>query len=123
MSFGSKFKFHSNVFLKKHYLKNFISVPFHRDIFINWKTHFSSNPEAPACLLSQFLWFNKYIEIENNPMCLTKLAAKNIDFLSQLFEGGSVKSWNDLKIECNLTNLFSVVSSKACYSAQVEDNY
>ena len=37
-------------------------------------------------------------------MCLTKLAAKNIDFLSQLFEGGSLKSWNDLKIEYNLTN-------------------
>ena len=37
-------------------------------------------------------------------MCLTKLAAKNIDFSSQLFEGGSLKFWNDLKIECNLTN-------------------
>ena len=37
-------------------------------------------------------------------MCLTKLAAKNIDFLSQLFEGGSLKSWNGLKIEYNLPN-------------------
>ena len=37
-------------------------------------------------------------------MCLTKLAAKNFDFLSQLFEGGSLKSLNGLKIECNLTN-------------------
>ena len=37
-------------------------------------------------------------------MCLRKLAAKNIDFLSQLFKGGSLKSWNDLKIEYNLTN-------------------
>ena len=52
----------------------------------------------------QFLWFNKYIQIEDNPVCLTKLAAKNIDFLSQLFEGGSLKSWNDLTIEFNLTN-------------------
>ena len=102
MSFGSKFKFHSNVFFKKTPLKNFL--PFYRDIFINWKTHFSSSPETPACLLSQFLWFNKYIQIEDNPVCLTKLAAKNIDFLSQLFEGGSLKSWNDLKIEYNLTN-------------------
>ena len=37
-------------------------------------------------------------------MCLTKFAAKNIDFLSQLFEGSSLKSWKDLKIEYNLTN-------------------
>ena len=37
-------------------------------------------------------------------MCLTKFAAKNIDFLAQLFEGGSLKSWNNLKIEYSLTN-------------------
>ena len=37
-------------------------------------------------------------------MCLTKLATKNIDFLSQLFEGASLKSWNEYKIEYNLTN-------------------
>ena len=37
-------------------------------------------------------------------MCLTKFAAKNIDFLSQLFKGGSWKSWNDQKIEYNLIN-------------------
>ena len=46
------------------------------------------------------LWFNKYTQIENNPLCLTKFAAKNIDFLSQLLEG-SLKSWNDVKIEYN----------------------
>ena len=67
-------------FLKKTSLKKLL--PFYRDIFINWKTHFSSSPETPACLLSQFLWFNKYIQTENNPVCLTKLAAKHIDFLS-----------------------------------------
>ena len=37
-------------------------------------------------------------------MCLTKFAAKRTDFLSQLFERGSLKPWNDLKIEYNLTN-------------------
>ena len=40
MSFGSKFKFHFNIFLKKATLKkNFYRSPY-RDIFINWKTHF-----------------------------------------------------------------------------------
>ena len=37
-------------------------------------------------------------------MCLTKFAAKNIDFLFQLFQEGSLKPWDDLKIEYNLTN-------------------
>ena len=72
MSFGSKFKFHSNVFfLKKTSLKKLL--PFYRDTF-------SSGPETPACRLSQFLWFNKYIQIEDNPVCITKFAAKNVDF-------------------------------------------
>ena len=72
MLIGSKFKFHSNIFLKKHHLKKLL--PFYKDIFFNWKTHFSSVPETPACLLSQFLWFNKYIQIEDNPVYLTKFA-------------------------------------------------
>ena len=80
---------------KKTSLKKLL--PFYRDIFINWKTYFSSS-------LLQFLWFNKYIHIEDNPVCLTKLTAKNIDFLSQLFDRGSLESWNNLKIEYNLTN-------------------
>ena len=71
MSFGSKFKFNSN---------GFLLFERHKDIFVNRKTHFSSIPETPACFLSQFLWFNKYIQIEDNPVCLTKFAAKNIDF-------------------------------------------
>ena len=102
MSFGSKFKFHSNIFLKKISLKKLL--PFYRDIFINYKTHFSSSPETPGCLLSQFLWFNNYTQIEDKPVWLTKFAAKNIDFLTQLFDEGSLKPWDDLKIEYNLTN-------------------
>ena len=68
MSFGSKFKFHSNTFLKKHHLEKLLL--FYRDIFINWKTHFSSRLETPACLYSQIFWFKKYIQIEDNFVCL-----------------------------------------------------
>ena len=88
-------------FLKKTSLKNFYRST---EIFLFIGGHIFLRPETPACLLSQFLWFNRYIQIEDNPVCLTKLADKNIDFLSQLFVGGSLKSWNDLKIEYSLTN-------------------
>ena len=74
-------------------------LPFSKDISINWKTHFSSSPETQACLLSQFLWFNKYIQIEDNPVWLTKFAVKNINFLSQLCKEGNLKPWDDLKLE------------------------
>ena len=61
-------------------------------------THFSLSPETPACLLLQFLWFNKYIPIEENPVYLTKFAAQNINFLSQIFEEGNLKLWDSLKL-------------------------
>ena len=98
MSFRAKFKFHSNVFFKKKTLLKKL-LPFYRGIFINWKSYFSSSPETPACLLSQFLWFNKYTQMEDNPVYLTKFAAKNIDFLSLPFEGGSLKPCNIFKID------------------------
>ena len=37
-------------------------------------------------------------------MYLTKFAARNIDFLSQLFEEGNLKPWDHLKLEYNLIN-------------------
>ena len=77
-------------------------LPFYEDIFVNWKTYFSSSPETPACFLSQFLLFNKYIQIEDNPAYLTKFAAKNT-FLCQLFEEGNWKPLDKLKLEYNLT--------------------
>ena len=55
-------------------------------------------------IFMRFLWFDKYIQIEGKPVCLTKFAAKNIDFSSQLLEEGSLKPWGDLKIEYNMTN-------------------
>ena len=56
-------------------------------------------------------------------MCLTKFATKNVDFLSHLFEEGSLKSWNNLKIEYNLTNESYFQWLQLKHSTQVEDNH
>ena len=93
MSFESKFK---PIFFKKTSLKKLL--PLCKDVFINWTIHFSSSPETSAYLLSQFLWFNKSIQIEDNPVYFVKCASKNINFLSQLFEEGNLKRWDDLKL-------------------------
>ena len=78
------------------------------------KTHFSSSSETSASILLQFLWFNKYIEIKGNHIYLAKLAAKNISFITHLFEEGNLKPWDDLKLEYSLTNetYFSWLQSK-----------
>ena len=58
-------------------------------------------------------------------MYLTKFAARNINFLSQLFEEGNFKPWDHLKLEYNLINenLFWVVTTKTCHPIKVEDKY
>ena len=83
MSFGSKFKFHSNIFFKKTSLKKVL--PFHQNIFFDWTTLFSSSPETPDFLLLQFLWCKMCIQIEDNPVYSTKFAAENIIFLISTF--------------------------------------
>ena len=37
-------------------------------------------------------------------MQLTNFAAKNINFLSELFEAGNLRLWDDLKLQHNFTN-------------------
>ena len=96
MPFGSKFKFHSDVFLKKHHLKNFYRST---EIFLLIERHIFLQ-----VLKTQLTFVCNFYCLTSNPLCLTKFAAKNIDFLSQLFEGASLKSWNEYKIEYNLTN-------------------
>ena len=97
MLFVSKFKFSSNIYFKKISLKKLL--PFYKGYFILLKTFFSPSPETPACILSQFWGFNKYIQIEYSPVYLTKFPANNIDFYSQLFEEGNLKLCNDLKVK------------------------
>ena len=41
--------------------------------------------------------------MEDNPVYLTRFAAKNINVLSQIFEEGNLKPWDDLKLEYTLT--------------------
>ena len=71
---------------------------------LNARQTFSSSPEARADLVLQSLWFNKYIQTEDNPTYLTKFAARDINFLTRLFEKGNLKSWGYLKFEYNFPN-------------------
>ena len=77
-------------------LKNFPS--FYLDIFCNWKRYFSTNPETPSCILAQYLWFNKFIIVDNSYLNFTNFSNKNINFVSDLVnQNYNFKSWEILK--------------------------
>ena len=56
--FGSSFKFHS-----KHHLEHFQS--FYKQMQMNGEKYFIRPPITTPCILSQFLWYNSYIKIDN----------------------------------------------------------
>ena len=100
-SFGSSFKFHSNLFFKRNKIKFFPS--FYKEIFLYWKKYLTRKPEIPSCILSQYLWYNENIQVDKNSIYLVRFSEKNINYVSQLFRpDGSIKKWHELKTEHEL---------------------
>ena len=83
--FGSYFKFHSNLLFKQKY--------------------FSTNPETPSCISSQYLRFYQFIILDNSYVNFTDFSTKNIQFLRDLInENCNFKRWETLKNRNHLDN-------------------
>ena len=96
-SFGSFFRFHSNLLFKRNKIKFFPS--FYNEIFLQWKKHLTRKPEMSG-VLSQYLWHNENIQVYKNSIYLVWFSEKNINYVSQLFRtGGSIKTLHELKTE------------------------
>ena len=100
---GRFFKFHSNVSLNSSMLNSF--PMFYKDMITNWSIHLSTSPTTASCVLSQFLWFNKYIKIDTSYINVSAFADKNINFVSDLLdENCCLKNWDVIKNEFLLSN-------------------
>ena len=111
-SFGTSFKFHSNLnfilhlnFILSNKIKFFPS--FYRQIILNWKKRLAMIIKVLSCILSQYLWYNRSIQIDNSSVYFLKFSEYNISYISELFSGnGSIKQWHDFKRERNLHESF-----------------
>ena len=56
----------------------------------------------PSAIASQFLWHNRFIEIDGKTIYWSNLSENNINFVGQLFQNGKLKSWSVLKVENGL---------------------
>ena len=70
--FGLSFKFHSNLSFNKSSLKKLL--PFYRHMLNRWTQNLSGSPETSSQILSQFLWFNKYIKNKGNVIHFPKFS-------------------------------------------------
>ena len=100
---GENFKFHPNLSLDAN-LINFFPL-FYKNIFIFWQKFLVNFSKLPSCILSEFLWFNKFIKINYKPCYFECFSTKNLNFVNQLFcEAGKLKEWHLLKNEFSLND-------------------
>ena len=69
--------------IKKKLIKSFPS--FYKEILLNWKTFFSKTPETTSSILSQFLWYNIYIQTDEGDVHLSRFPQNILNLVSQLF--------------------------------------
>ena len=102
-SFGDELKFHSNLSFNNSYIRHFPC--FYKNILLNWKQYLSTDPETISGILSQNLWFNEHIIIDNCMVNFTNFSQKNINFIDQLVnESCQFKKWQMLEGEYHLDN-------------------
>ena len=92
-SFGSSFKFYSNLFSKRNKVKFFPSS--FRETFSYYKKYLTRKSELPSCIFSQYLWHNQNIQLDKNSICLVPFSEKNVNYVSQPFRpDSSIKTWH-----------------------------
>ena len=103
--FGKNFKFSSNLNIPKNTLSYFRS--FYKDILKLWAKYYSNQPSLPSTIVSQYLWFNSFIKIDNKVVFHEKFWEKIINFVDDLIlKNGKFKTWeqitHEFKIDKNL---------------------
>ena len=128
---GDNFRFHSNLKFNNFFrnsLKSTLPI-FYQDLFTNWSKNLCSPVMLPSAIASQFLWHNRFIEIDGKTIYWSNFSESNINFVGQLFQNGKLKSWSVLKVENGLhekqkfkwTQLVHAIPSK-WKTSLLEDN-
>ena len=76
-------------------------------------------PFLPSVILSQFLWFNSNIKINNKSIFISGFASKNISFVGQIFhDNDKTKSWDCIKSKHNLEISLKYQLTDALFDAE-----
>ena len=101
--FGKNFKFHSNFNILKYTLY-FLS--FYKEIPKLWGKYYWKQPPLPSTIVSQYLWFNSFIKIDNKVVFHRKFLEININFVTDLIkQNGKFKTWEQITHESTFWDL------------------
>ena len=80
--------------------------PFFQKIVVDWIEISQHNPSTASLILSESLWYNSKITIDNKSLSPAFFGLKNIVFVKDLFDNnGDFITWDDFALEFNLEQL------------------
>ena len=86
---------------------NKISNPFWKDVLLAWSRLKSNQPSKPAKVLSQGLWYNPEILIENKPVYYKGWAESDILYINDLVDNnGNIYSYENFQDMAQHTNKY-----------------
>ena len=100
---GEKFLFHSNLDVNPKQINHF--PQYYQEHFRKYSSNLLVLPNIPSTIISQVIWFNKHIKIDNKSLCLKGQGNQGINHVGQLFdENGMTTAWLHVKTQFNLSN-------------------
>ena len=103
-SFGSRFKFHSNLFFKR---KLNLFPSFYKKMFLYWKKYLTRKVEIPFCILSQYLQYNENIQVDKNSIYLVQFSEKNIMLLNFFYQMAPLKNGMNMRLNMNCIKILT----------------
>ena len=59
---------------------------YYQEMLYKWGQFLSSFPNLPSAIISQFIWLNKKIQIDETHVFSSSLSDKSLNFVGQLFD-------------------------------------
>ena len=95
LTWEKNFKCHSNLEISCHRVKQFPSC--YQNFLKIWGTITYVPPSLPLIIVTQILWYNKYIKIDSKTFCKPKIARKSLNFIAHCSafqeDGKIIKVW------------------------------
>ena len=110
--------FHTNLALPENLYSNSFQLPlFYKELITLWQKFSDVLCDDAKLILSQYLWYNKYVVKENKPFILPVFLGRGIKYLCNLIgPDGYFKNWEVIQLEIdleenNLLDWYGVVQS------------
>ena len=104
-AFANTIPFHPNLCVPDNVIEG---IPdFYKNIILLWKSISQTPPTTASMILSECLWYNSQIKVDNHPIMPSFCENNSTIFLSDLFtHDGQFVTWDIASVKLNIKNRF-----------------